>query len=352
MKILVNRKIKLLFFRGLLVMAAFLLISAVLIGLEAENAASCIMAGSLFMGLGILAIVYAYLKDQHKIMENAVTQIKEYISGDPDARIECGEEGELYRLFHEVNSLAAILNAHARNEGSAKRFLRETIADISHQLKTPLAALNIYNGMIQEEAKELPEIREFTVLSERELDRIEGLVQNLLKITKLDAGTIVLEKAMENVSEMMECMEKHFSYRAEQEEKKLCLSGDAEVTLLCDRTWLMEALSNIIKNAFDHTRKGDTICIEWRRLTSVVQIVIKDNGSGIHPEDLYHIFKRFYRSRFSLDTQGIGLGLPLAKSVIEAHDGTIEVDSELGAGTVFTICFLNRHAGAFLPQEH
>lgn len=193
---------------------------------------------------------------------------------------------------------------------------------------------------MQEEAKSLPTIKEFTVLSEQELDRIEILVQNLLKITKLDAGTIVIEKAEENVSEMMGSIERHFSFRAKQEKKEIYLSGDDEVTLLCDRNWIIEAISNIVKNAFDHTKKGNAIYIEWKQFASVIQVIIKDNGNGIHPEDLHHIFKRFYRSRFSKDTQGIGLGLPLAKAIVEAHSGTIEVDSELGIGTTFTINFL------------
>ena len=85
----------------------------------------------------------------------------------------------------------------------------------------------------------------------------------------------------------------------------------------------------------------DGIRIEWRAFTSIVQISVKDNGSGIHPDDLYHIFKRFYRSRFSKDTQGIGLGLSLTKAIVEAHNGTIEVDSTVGMGTSFTINFLN-----------
>ncbi len=165
-------------------------------------------------------------------------------------------------------------------------------------------------------------------------------MQNLLKITKLDAGTIVIEKAEENVSEMMGIIERHFSFRAKQEEKEIYLSGDDEITLLCDRNWLIEAISNIVKNAFDHTQKGNAIYIEWKQFASVIQVIIKDNGSGIHPEDLHHIFKRFYRSRFSKDTQGIGLGLPLVKAIVEAHSGTMEVDSELGIGTTFTINFL------------
>ena len=102
----------------------------------------------------------------------------------------------------------------------------------------------------------------------------------------------------------------------------------------------MEAIRNIVKNAIDHTDKGDRIFIEWKQFASVVQIIVRDHGCGIHPEDLYFIFKRFYRSRFSKDTQGIGLGLSLAKSIIEAHNGTIKVDSEVGVKTTFTIDFL------------
>lgn len=339
MKILVNRKIKKIFRLVLLLIVAFTLISAAFIGLRFENAALCILVCSLCMSISILAIGYRYFKEQNIIMENAVTQIKEYISGNQNARIECDDEGELYRLFHEVNSLVSILNAHAENERKSKKFLKDTISDISHQLKTPLAALNIYNGIMQEEAK-TSTIKEFTVLSEQALDRIETLVQNLLKITKLDAGTIMIEKAVENVSEMMDSIEKHFSFRAKQEEKIIYLSGADDVTLLCDRNWLIEAISNIVKNAFDHTQKGNAIHIEWKQFASIIQVVIKDSGGGIHPGDLHHIFKRFYRSRFSKDTQGIGLGLPLAKAIVEAHSGTIEVDSELGIGTTFTINFL------------
>jgi len=340
MKILVNRKIKELFRVVLLLIAMFTLISAVFIGVEFENAALCVFVCSLCMNILILAIGYKYFKEQNIIMENAVKQIREYISGNKSARIECDDEGELYRLFHEVNSLVSILNAHAESEEHAKKFLKDTISDISHQLKTPLAALNINNGIVQEEAKDLPTIKEFTVLSEQELDRIETLVQNLLKITKLDAGTIMIEKAVENVSEMMSNIERRFSYRAKQEEKEIYLSGDHDVTLLCDRNWLIEAISNIVKNAFDHTQKGNAIHIKWKQLASVIQVIVNDNGSGIHTEDLHHIFKRFYRSRFSKDTQGIGLGLPLAKAIVEAHSGTIEVESELEIGTTFTINFL------------
>ena len=341
MKILVNRKIKQLFIYVLLAVVAFTAASVLIICLGLKNAALYVAIAAVLMTLIIFAVLYWYFRDQSKTMNDAIAQIREYIAGNRNARIECDDEGDLYKLFHEVNSLVTILNAHAENEGRAKTFMKDTISDISHQLKTPLAALNIYNGLMQQEVNNSPELKEFTSLSEQELDRIENLVQDLLKITKLDAGTITLEKAPQNIADMMGYIERHFSYQAQQQEKTLILSGNEEVTLVCDQTWLIEAISNIVKNAFDHTKAGATIRLTWRSFASMVQITVSDNGSGIHPEDLPHIFKRFYRSRFSKDTQGIGLGLPLAKAIIEDHNGTIEVNSTLGVGTTFTINFLN-----------
>lgn len=340
MRILANRKIKSLFDRILLCMLAVTLFSVACMGFGLENAALYIWICSLGMGIAVMVFCYRYFREQDKIMEAAVEQIKAYISGDENARIESNAEGELYGLFHEVNSLVAILNAHAENERRAKKFLKDTISDISHQLKTPLAALNIYNGIMQGEAEGLPTIKEFVDSSEQEIDRIENLVQNLLNVAKFDAGAIMLEKASENVSEMMESVKKRFLFRALQEGKEILLAGDDTITLLCDRGWLTEAVGNVVKNALDHTEKGGVVCIEWRLSASVIQITVKDNGSGIHPEDLYYIFKRFYRSRYSKDTQGIGLGLSLAKAIIEAHGGAIKVDSDPGRGTTFIMDFL------------
>lgn len=342
MKIFTNRDIKNFFLAILAVMAVFFLLSQFAAGLLYKEFSPLFLILFLFAVCSVLAVCFWYFNRQNKIMETAVCTINSYLDGDTNARIDCDKEGEMYRLFHSVNTLAAVLNAHAEKELEAKEFLKGTISDISHQLKTPLAALNIYTGLIQDEAdmEELSAIREFAALSEQELDRIETLVQNLLKIARLDAGSIMIEKAAENVADMMSDVELHFAYRAECEKKEIVLSGDDDISLLCDRDWMLEAFDNIVKNALDHMKEGDSVRIEWKQLMSVIRISIKDNGSGIHPEDLHYIFKRFYRSRFSKDTQGTGLGLPLAKAIIEAHNGTIEVDSELGAGTSFVINFL------------
>ena len=296
------------------------------------SCALCCMAAA-------LGIAVCRLRHQEQSMENAAHQIAEYILDRRKGGIECSEEGAMYRLFHEVNSLVTMADAHADSERRAKEFLRRTISDISHQLKTPIAALNIYNGILQQETADAATVQEFTSLSEQELDRIESLVQSLLKMARLDAGAITLERSPENVFDLLEHIKRQYSFRAEQEGKEIALEGDEQTVFSCDRTWLTEAIGNLVKNALDHTAQGDRILVRWQQSPCLTQITVEDTGSGIHSEDLYHIFKRFYRSRFSKDTQGVGLGLPLAKSIVEAHQGSIEVHSKLGQGTAFTINF-------------
>ncbi len=296
---------------------------------------SCALCGM----AAALGMAVCRLRHQEQSMENAAHQIAEYILDRRKGGIECSEEGAMYRLFHEVNSLVTMADAHADSERRAKEFLRRTIADISHQLKTPIAALNIYNGILQQETADAATVREFTSLSEQELDRIESLVQSLLKMARLDAGAITLERSPENVFDLLEHIKRQYSFRAEQEGKEIALEGDEQTVFSCDRTWLAEAIGNLVKNALDHTAQGDRILVRWQQSPCLTQITVEDTGSGIHSEDLYHIFKRFYRSRFSKDTQGVGLGLPLAKSIVEAHQGSMEVHSKLGQGTAFTINF-------------
>ena len=329
MKFLADRSVRLLFAA---VTAVIVLFSARNFLVARHFGTQVMMTGvaiTLSMGVVFLILLVCFFHRRSALIEAATSKIRAFLAGDQRARIDCNEEGEIYRLFHEINNLAAILNAHAENQARARVFLKDTLSDISHQLKTPLATLGIYNGIIQDVDSDLATIREFSALSEHELERIENLVKNLLTIARLDAGTLLIERTPQDLSQLMAALARHFAVRAAQEEKILQMSGPQDITLECDRVWFLEALSNILKNAFDHTRAGCTIAVEWRSFGQIVQITVRDDGSGIHPEDLPHIFKRFYRSRFSKDTEGVGLGLPLAKAIIEAHNGTIDVDSTL-----------------------
>ena len=340
MSVLVDREIRRLFVRMLALCGGFALLSAGLNAGYGVRAALCALGVSSCMGALMMASMYGFFRRRYEVVERAIAQIEAMTAGRGGGYIDCDDEGQINRLFQAVNSLFAVLQAHAQNEGNARLMLRDTLSDISHQLKNPLAALGIYNGILQEQPEDGQAVRAFAARSEQELDRMGTLVQNLLKIARWDAGTVVLEKSPQCVCDLMERVRGQYAFRAEREGKALSFEGDDAVTLLCDPHWMAEAVGNLVKNAFDHTGEGAEIRIAWRGFGSIVQVAVSDDGSGIHPEDLPHIFKRFYRSRFSSDVQGTGLGLPLAKAVVEAHNGTIEVDSMPGEGTTFTVNFL------------
>lgn len=295
----------------------------------------------LFVFGTIYLLLFSYLRRQHKTIQNAENSIRDFLDGNTMSRIESAETGDWYSLFHKINELSSILSAHAENERQTKEFLQDIISDVSHQIKTPLSALKMYQEIMNNRRSDTEAISSFSGKSLREIKRIEDVVYTLLKLAQLDAGIIQMKKTHETISALMQDVLERFEILAERESKTITLSGKADVTLFCDALWISEALGNLVKNALEHTAAGGHISIRWEQNALMTQIVIEDNGTGVHPEDLYNIFKRFYRSRFSQNTHGIGLGLPLAKTIVEIHGGTISVTSKLDAGTVFTLNFYN-----------
>ena len=343
MKIFANKEIKKLFLAVSVIWVASLLLTQGFLWLCYQRFSLFLLLVFVLAGGAILAVGCSYFKKQNQVMEQAVSQLQAYLDGDHNARIECDEEGELYRLFHTVNSMAAVLNAHADNELREKEFLKNTISDISHQLKTPLAALNIYNGLLQDGDMELSAVKEFADLSEQELDRIEILVQNLLKITKLDAGAIVLEKTTENVADMLRDVELHFAYRAKQEHKELVLSWlGGGLSLFCDRDWLTEAIDNIVKNALDHTESGDCrLILHGKRLPQCRSD--RRKGQRLrHPSGRSAPYFQAVLPQPLFPGQAGHRAGPAAgeRPSWKPIAAAIEVDSELGKGTTFTMNFL------------
>lgn len=294
-----------------------------------------------FLFGAIYLSLFLYLQRQHKAFSNAENTIRQFLDGNTTSRIECSQAGVWYSLFHAINEMATILSAHAENQRQTKEFLQDIISDVSHQIKTPLSALKMYHEIIESHKDDAATVSSFTEKSQREIKRMEDVIYTLLKLARLDAGIIQMEKSEENVSILMQDVLERFETWAEREHKTITLSGKENVILLCDALWVSEAIGNIIKNALEHTENGGHIGVKWSQSPLMTQIEISDDGKGIHPEDLYNIFKRFYRSRLSSDVHGIGLGLPLAKSIVEAHGGTISVTSTPGTGTTFTLNFIN-----------
>ena len=294
-----------------------------------------------FLFGAIYLSLFLYLRRQHKAFSNAENTIRQFLDGNTTSRIECSQAGDWYSLFHAINEMATILSAHAENQRQTKEFLQDIISDVSHQIKTPLSALKMYHEIIESHKDDASAVSSFTEKSQREIKRMEDVIYTLLKLARLDAGIIQMEKAPENLSVLMQDVLERFETWAEREHKTITLSGKEDVVLSCDALWVSEAIGNIVKNALEHTDNGGHIGVKWSQSPLMTQIEISNDGKGIHPEDLYNIFKRFYRSRFSSDVHGIGLGLPLAKSIVEAHGGTISVTSSLSAGTTFTLNFFN-----------
>ena len=297
--------------------------------------------------LAVFLTVFIYIWKQNKAIAKADTVITRFLLGDTGQRIDSEETGDWYSLFHRINELASVLSAQAEHEKQTREFLQGMISDVSHQLKTPLAALRMYDEIMAQEGTDREAIHAFSQKSLREIRRVEDVVYTLLKIARLDAGTVRMEKTEENMEMLLKDVTERFETLAAQDAKEIVLSGSSDVFLYCDALWMSEALGNVVKNALEHTDRGGKVVISWERTPLLTNIVVEDNGTGIHQEDIHNIFKRFYRSRFSQDTHGIGLGLPLAKSIVEAHQGTISVTSRVGQGSRFVLSFFTIQETSF-----
>lgn len=295
--------------------------------------------GFLF-SLLLLVGSFFFLQRRNLLYRHASSVVENYINSDYSSHLPQSTEGTVYQMFASVDRLATMLQAQSETEYKSKIFLRNTISDISHQLKTPLSALSMYQEIMEKEPDHPDVIREFAAKMGLALKRMEQLIQSMLKITRLDAGSIVFERSSCSFSELISRALSELSIRAEKEGKEILIEGSPGETLPCDITWTSEAIGNIVKNALDHTDSGATIHISWDVSPTAAKILISDNGEGIAPEDIHHIFKRFYRSSKSLDIPGIGLGLPLAKSIVEGQGGTISVKSTPHVGTTFVLLFI------------
>lgn len=287
-----------------------------------------------------LGIYLVYVISQEK----KIKEINDYINGinnkNYTLKIEENNNSELSRLRNELYKTTVLLKETAELSVKEKENLSTAIADISHQLKTPLTSIRIMLDNIQDDPDMEKEVREdFLMEISKQIDWISSLVISLLKIAKFDAGTIKMENEEIHVQKLIDAVIGNLAILIELKEIEIITKIDEKAVFLADYKWQQEALTNILKNAIEHSNQKSKIYIEVENTSVFLKIKIRDEGQGISKVDQKHIFERFYKAKNSSENS-IGIGLALAKTIIEKNNGYVNVDSEVGKGTTFEIKYL------------
>lgn len=283
----------------------------------------------------LVFLVYNHSKD--KKLEEITRYMEEINSGKYKLDIEDNTEDELSILKNEVYKTTIMLKEIAENSKQDKVNLKNSLSDISHQLKTPLTSISIMLDNILDNPEMNKETRdEFIKDIKREIININFLVNSLLKLSKLDANSVKFINKEEKVENIINESIKNVSTLCDLKDIKINVIGQVESEICCDLKWQVEAITNILKNAIEHTKVNSKIDITYEKNKIYTQIKIKDYGVGISEKDLPHIFDRFYKGEKS-SSESVGIGLALAKSIIESTGGYVEAESEEGKGTIFTI---------------
>lgn len=291
-------------------------------------------------GIASLSIFMRYVLIQEKELKEINEYIKEVNNKNYSLKIEDNKDGELSRLRNELYKTTVILREAAENSEEEKEKLSIAIADISHQLKTPLTSIRIMLDNISDNPDMPQEIREdFIQDISKQVEHMSSLVISLLKIAKFDAGTIKMENEEIDAKKLIDSVINNLAILIEIKEIEVITKIDEKAIFIADYKWQQEALTNILKNAIEHSQPKSNIYIIVENTSIFLKIKIKDEGQGIEQKDLKHIFERFYRAK-NCNEDSIGIGLSLAKTIIEQNNGYIKATSEVGEGTLFEIKYI------------
>lgn len=290
-------------------------------------------------GLAFAVLFLGYLKIQKKQTMDIAKRIERINLGDYSLQIDENSEDELSLLDNQIYRTTVKFREQAENSRKDKENLQKSLSDISHQLKTPLTSIIVMvENILDDDDMPLEIRREFLNDIKHNTNTISFLVQSLLKLSKLDAEAVKFRYEQVEVKSIVDECIKNTAVMAEILGVRLETDCN-DIILNCDRKWLCEAITNIIKNCIEHSHNGNIkITADQNKLYT--KISIKDNSSGITKEDLPHIFERFYKGKNSSD-DSVGIGLSLAKTIIEKQGGYISVSSELNKGSEFVIKFFN-----------
>ena len=293
-----------------------------------------------FLMITIIILILAFLRFNSKKDKeiNEITKYMEEINRkNYKLNIDEMSEDELSILKNEVYKTTIMLKEAAENSNKEKLQLKDSLSDISHQLKTPLTSILIILDNLIDDPDMDKEIREDFIRNiKMETTNISFFVQSILKLSKLDTNTVDFIEENIHIKDIVDEVVKNLSTLCDLRNIRIITTYKEHAQIICDFRWQVEAFSNIIKNCIEHSNDNSNIFIEVDENNAYSQIIIRDNGSGIDKEDLPHIFERFYKGKNS-SNESCGIGLALAKSIIEKSNGDINVESEEGKGSVFTI---------------
>ena len=274
------------------------------------------------------------LKALYPDIEELNTYLEKVLSDDDPPEILDIEEGELSILKSNIYKVTTKLKYQKELLKQDKVTLATAMADISHQLKTPLTSMMVMNDLLKSE-EDCEKREEFLKTQSDQLDRMNWLIQTLLKLSKLDAGSVLLTKEDIAADELIKDVMKPFEIQMEIKNISF-VSEISDALVMCDKNWTVEAIQNIVKNCIEHMDEGGSLKVSLIDTNIFSQILISDTGCGIAAEDIPHVFERFYRGK-NAGKDSVGIGLALAKTIIENQHGEISVKSEAGVGSTFDI---------------
>lgn len=286
-------------------------------------------------------VTWIYLYKQSNRIKNLSKYMNNILNNNYSLDIRDYVEGDLSNLKNDIYKMTVKLKEQSDLSQKDKKYLEEILSDISHQLKTPLTSMYVINDVLISDKKITPEKKqEFLIKNRRELERIEWLVTTLLKMSRLDSGSEQIKTTNISLKTLFKRVLEPLEIPIELKNQNLVLEYDPEIIVNIDLNWTTEAFINILKNAHEHTKENGTIIIRSNDTPIYTEIEIIDNGEGIDPKDLPHIFERFYKGKSNKES--IGIGLNMAKKVINLEKGDIKATSTK-EGTIFNIKFYKQN---------
>ena len=287
-----------------------------------------------------MAIIFIYLKQRDKKINQITQYINEIKNRKYDLNINENSEDELSNLKNELYKITIMLKEESEISRQDKEKIKMSVEDISHQLKTPLTSIMIMldnlkdNPNMDEDTKQ-----KFIFEISKQVDWINWLVISILKLSRLEADVVKFSNNKINVKKFIDEIIGNLEIPIEIKNQKISIEGDEDASFIGDYKWQQEAITNIIKNAIEHNKENGKITIKYEENVLFTKITIIDEGQGIDKEDLKHIFERFYKAQNSSDNS-VGIGLSLAKNIIEKNNGMINCKSEIGNGTEFIVKYM------------